>query len=102
MRKTSGVPSLRAISMNLIHDGMLAKDIADHQLALAVRLAVSTTFSAFATVSAKRLLDEDMGARFHRLDGEIGMGVGQRVDRHDIGLELGQRLVEIRRISWRP
>ena len=35
----------------------------------------------------ERLLDEDVRAGLHRLDGVVGVGVRQGVDRDDVGLQ---------------
>ena len=73
---------------------MLAKDIADDQLALRA-LRRGDDLLGVGDAVGERLLDEHMRARLHRLDGEIGVRVGQRVDRDDVGLQLGERLLEV-------
>ena len=60
-----------------------------------MRSAVATTFSALATVSASGFSTKTCAPGFHRLDREIRVGVGQRVDRHDVRLQFRQSLVEV-------
>ena len=57
-----------------------------------VRRAVATTRSASATVGGERLLDEHVGAGFHRGAGEVGVGIGVAGDAHEIGLLREPRL----------
>ena len=68
---------------------------------LPVRLAASTTRARIGGVGRQRLFDEDMGARLHRGDGEVGMAVGIGVDRDEVRLQRQPRL-EARRASDRP
>ena len=73
---------------------MLAKDIADHELALRA-LSRGDDLLGVGDAVGERLFDENIRTRLHRLDGEIGVRVRQRVDRDDVGLEFGERLLEV-------
>ena len=74
--------------------GMLAQDVADDELALRALRGLDDLLGV-GDIVGERLLDEHMRARLHRLDGEIGVGVRQRIDRDDVGLQFGQRLLEV-------
>ena len=53
-----------------------------------VRTAVAVTRLGVGDGLGERLFHEHVGAGLHRLDGVVGVGVGHRVDRHHVGLQL--------------
>ncbi len=74
---------------------MVAQDIANHELASGARGGLDHALGV-GDGFGEGFLDEHVRPRLHRGDREAGVRVGQRVDRHDIGLRGGERGVECR------
>ena len=70
--------------------GVVAQDIADDELAAGAPGRRHHPLGIGDRIG-DRLLEEDVRSCFHRLDGEIRMGIRQGIDGDDIGLEGGQR-----------
>ena len=80
----------------------MAEDVADHELPPRAHGGLHDPLGA-RHCFGERLLDEHVRARFHRLDGVIGMRVGEGVDRDDVRPQLGERLLVVRiALSRRP
>ncbi len=78
----------------------MAQNIADDEL-LARPLCGLDNLLRIPSTIGKRLLHENMRPRLHCLYREIGMGVGQRIDRDDIGFELAQSCLVIVELDGR-
>ena len=74
----------------------MAEDVADRPVSASCGSRSATTRSALVDRLGEWLFDEHVRAGLHRLDRVIRVGVGQRVDRHHVRRELGERLLVIR------
>ena len=73
---------------------MVAEDVADNELTAGLARRGDDALG-FGDGPGERLLDEDMGAGVHRLDGIVGMGVGPGADGDYVRLEGGERFLVI-------
>jgi hypothetical protein len=71
--------------------GVVAQDVAHDELAVEARRGLDHALGVFHG-GRQRLLHEDMGARLHRRDGEVGMAVGIGGDDDEVGRRLHPRL----------
>ncbi len=73
---------------------MVAQDVADGELALQPDRGVDDA-PRIGHGGGERLLDEDMGARFHRRTGKVGMAVGIGGDHRHVRPRPLKSLVEV-------